>query len=622
MPALDGSIGLEWRDVFYKLPPAKKGGAGATILSGVFGQCEPGELLAIMGPSGSGKSSLLNALAGRTPKAPGAVLTGTVVLKAKGCTFQSVQLDMPAVVAYVEQDDALFALSSVEETLMFAARFRMPQASHHQRKSRVDEVISMLGLKPARHTIIGSDKPGQRGVSGGERKRVHLGVELLHRPRLIFADEPTSGLDSFQAQNVMQTLKELAQAGHTVVCSIHQPRSSIYQLVDHLVLLAGGRTAYVGAAGGACAEHFGQLGLPVPKEFNPADHYLDAISIDYRSPEAESRTKQTVDTVVSQCPPAGSATPVLVGSLIPSCLSGVDRGGTPFAAAFLLLLQRTWRENTRDKVALGVKFSANIFFTGLFAYMYYQLDMSQSSLQNRTGLCFFMAMNQAFGSVIGVAQAIPRQLKVVSRERAAKLYEVFPFYMATFICQLPLELIPQLIFGVVIYALTGLRPGWDHMFTYIGVLMLENFCGIGVGMFLSASLDDVEQVPQVAPMMVVLLLMFSGFLLNQDAIPSLLKPLKHISFIRYAFQALAVNELRGNDGFECERGLFRMCLQGDDWLKQLSFEEVSIVWNCKVMLGLIFTFNFAAFRILNAKKPQFLKVLPAASSMHESRMGA
>merc|ERR1719401_399616 len=106
------------------------------------------------------------------------------------------------------------------------------------------------------------------------------------------------------------------------------------------------------------------------------------------------------------------------------------------------------------------------------------------------------------------------------------------------------------------------------MFTYIGVLMLENFAGIGLGMVLSASFDSVEQAPQVAPMVVVLFLVFSGFLLNQDYIPKLLAPLKHISFIRYAFQALAVNELRGNNGFECERGIFRMCLQGDDWLKQ------------------------------------------------------
>merc|ERR1712087_838078 len=136
----------------------------------------------------------------------------------------------------------------------------------------------------------------------------------------------------------------------------------------------------------------------------------------------------------------------------------------------------------------------------------------------------------------------------------------------------------------------------------------ENFAGIALGMFLSASLDDAKQVPQVAPLVVVFQLLFSGFLLNQDSIPSLLRPIKHITFIRYAFQALAVNEFQDNNGFVCDKGLFRMCLQGDDWLKQLSFQDVSIMWNMKAMLGLIVGFNFLAFRVLIAKRPLFLKI--------------
>jgi len=290
--------------------------------------------------------------------------------------------------------------------------------------------------------------------------------------------------------------------------------------------------------------------------------------------------------------------------------------------AFWLLLQRTWRENTRDKATLGFKYAANVFFTALYCYMYWQMDMSQTSLQSRVGLCFFMAQNQAFGSVIGTANAIPTQLKVVSRERAARLYDVFPFYVATCIVQLPLELFPQLFFGLILYAATGLRPGWDHALIYVAVLVAENFAGIALGMLLSASLDDTKQVPQVAPLFVVFQLLFSGFLLNQDSIPSLLRPIKHVTFIRYAFQALAVNEFRGNNGFVCDRGIFRMCLQGDDWLNQLSFEDVSITWNLKAMMGLIIGFNVLAFRILVSKKPQFLKMVMSKVPAQDAVIGA
>nr|QCO69320.1 ABCG2 [Prorocentrum lima] len=605
-----GPIAMEWQNLTYRLPPKRKGEIGRAVLKDAFGKCDPGQLMAILGASGSGKSSLLNALAGRMPYIPKTELAGSILIQAKGGTFYANTVDLPSISAYVEQEDALFALSTVEETLRMFGRFRFPHLREAELMKRVNDVICVLGLNPARNTLVGSDKPGQRGISGGERKRVHLGLELLHKPRLIFVDEPTSGLDSYHALNVMATLKDLAISGHTVVCSIHQPRSSIYQLIDKLILMAEGQVAYFGDCGVACAKHFAKIGYAVPQDFNPADHFLDVTSVDFRTPAQEAKTRQTMEQVIANCPPLGSElmTPKPIGALLPPELAGMGRRHVPFGVAFGMLLKRTWRELTRDKAALAIKYGANIWFTIIFGCVYFQMEKTQTGLQNRSGICFFMAMNQAFGSTIGVAKVIPQQLKVVHRERAAKLYDIFPFYMATFICQLPLELIPQLIFGAAVYTLTGLRPGIDYMLTYVAVLMLENFAGIGLGMVMSASFTKVEQVPQIAPLVIVFFLMFSGLLLNQDDIPSIFRPLKHVSFIRYAFQALTVNELRGNTGFECSgTGLGRRCLQGDDWLDQLSFGEVSIQRSMKILFLEILVFNLLAFRILNGKQPRFMK---------------
>mmetsp|Transcript_10372 Transcript_10372/g.18583 ORF Transcript_10372/g.18583 Transcript_10372/m.18583 type:complete len:645 (-) Transcript_10372:81-2015(-) len=610
-----GSIAIDWKDVCYTLKASKQGQPDRVILKDAFGRCESGELVGVMGPSGSGKTSLLNALAARLPVTKGAKVTGTVTLEADGQAFLANNVDMPAMCAYVEQDDALFALSTIEETLMMVARLRMPGLTQAQRLNRVQEVIRLLGLYPAKDTAIGSDKPGQRGISGGERKRVHLGIELLHRPRVIFVDEPTTGLDSFQAQNVMQTLKELAQAGHTVLCTIHQPRSSIYQMLDKVILMAGGEMAYYGSSGAKCSSHFQQINYPVPEDFNPADHFLDLISIDYRSQSEEAKTREVVSTVVSECPSV-KQTQVLplqpANARLPPVLQSQEHRQANCFVAFDLLTIRTWRELTRDKATLTMKFAANTFFTMIFASIYFRMDMSQISLQNRQGILFFMAMNQAFGGVIGVSQVIPRQLKVVARERANKLYGALPFYLATFLCQLPLELIPQLIFGAIVYTLTGLRPGWDHMLTYVGVLMLENFAAIGLGMILSCSFTSVEQAPQLAPMAVILFLMFSGFLLNQASIPKIYTPLKYISFVRYSFESLMVNELKGNNGFTCSPSPFVPCFQGDGWLKNLNFEDVSIMKNC-LILGLeIAIFNVLALIILAGKRPKFMQPVPAA----------
>ena len=149
-------------------------------------------------PPGSGKTSLLNALAGRIPVTKGATLTGDVYVDG---VAMSATGDMSTRSAYIMQDDALFALSTVQETLMFAARLRLPAAmSLADKEKRVTQVIEELGLVKARNTIIGNQKV--RGLSGGERKRVNIGVDMLHDPKLLFVDEPTSGLDSFQAQSV------------------------------------------------------------------------------------------------------------------------------------------------------------------------------------------------------------------------------------------------------------------------------------------------------------------------------------------------------------------------------------------------------------------------------------
>ena len=535
------------------------------------------------------------------------------------------------------QDDALFALSTVRETLLFAARLRLPKTTGDKALAeRVDAVIRELGLVKVRDTVVGSDKI--RGVSGGERKRVNIGIELLHDPKLVFMDEPTSGLDAFQAQSVMETLQALSARGRTVIASIHQPRSSIYAMLHSLVLLSAGRTMYTGPAGDGAARFFANAGVPVPLGFNPADHYLDVISVDLRSDEAAERTGKVVAKLrrrfaehaaaaddgfklgaVDNHDDASAKAKNGAGD------EGLARHTEPsFCTAFWLLLERSWREQTRDKFTLAIKYSMNTFFCLMFGLVYFQMPRDQTSIQNRTGILFFTAMNQAFGSSIGISQIIPLQLRVVSRERAARLYHAVPYYAATFTTCLPLELIPQFVYSILIYFLAGLRPGWEHVLTYIGIMMLENFVAIGLGMALSGSFKDVSMASQIAPAVVVLFLMFSGFFLNEDSIPAVLGWLKYISFIRYAFTALCINEFKGAT-FDCTGGPPAgvvgsnvttpaaaggpPCLTGDQVLDQLNFTSVTIGQNALALIIELVVFHVLALGILIRARPQFLSFL-------------
>ena len=170
-------LSLEWQNLTYTITAAKaKEGQEAvrTILGDVSGRALPGTLTAIMGPSGSGKTSLLNALAGRVPISTGGALQGSVLLNGAPASNDT----LAAHSAYVEQDDALFALSTVSETLLFAAQLRLPSSMPlAEKKQRVEGVITELGLADARDTLIGNSQT--RGISGGERKRVNLGTSML-----------------------------------------------------------------------------------------------------------------------------------------------------------------------------------------------------------------------------------------------------------------------------------------------------------------------------------------------------------------------------------------------------------------------------------------------------------
>jgi len=239
--------------------------AEKTILNGISGMVCPGEMLAMLGPSGSGKTTLLTALGGR--------LTGKLSGKVtyNGQPFNSA---LKRRTGFVAQDDVLYPHLTVMETLVFTALLRLPRTlTRAEKAQQAQQVITELGLGKVAHSMIG----GQlfRGVSGGERKRVSIGQEMLMNPSLLLLDEPTSGLDSTTAQRIVITLKRLAeQGGRTVVVTIHQPSSRLYHMFDKVILLSQGSPIYCGRASEAL-DYFSSIGFASPVSINPADHMLD-----------------------------------------------------------------------------------------------------------------------------------------------------------------------------------------------------------------------------------------------------------------------------------------------------------------------------------------------------------
>lgn len=260
------------------------------ILQNISGYAQPGKLTVILGPSGAGKSSLLNAISGRLQENSGSELVGSVSVN-----HVRHQTNMSEISAYVMQDTCMFPFSTVAETLEFRKQMLMHHfANEDEANHRVRLVAEELQLNHLKKTIIGNES--KRGLSGGEKKRVNIALDLLKDRPLLFLDEPTSGLDAFQALNVVTVLKDLANKGRTVICTIHQPRSSIVELFDDIILLTAGKCVYNGPAN-EVVKYFSNLGFSCPFNHNVADFLLDTISIDQRTIEKAKEGLKHLETL-------------------------------------------------------------------------------------------------------------------------------------------------------------------------------------------------------------------------------------------------------------------------------------------------------------------------------------
>ena len=242
---------------------------GKQILSGIQGIAQPGQLMAIMGASGAGKTTFLDILARKNKRG---VVEGQCYVNGE----KIIDSEYRSVIGFVDQDDTMLPTLTVHETILTSALLRLPRDMNiSSKEQRVYEVEKQLGISQIKDQLIGSEEGSGRGISGGEKRRVGIACELVTSPSILFLDEPTSGLDAFNAFNVVECLVTLAKTyNRTVIFTIHQPRSNIVALFDQLVLLAKGRTVYSGPFAG-CQPYFDHIGYTCPPGFNIADYLVD-----------------------------------------------------------------------------------------------------------------------------------------------------------------------------------------------------------------------------------------------------------------------------------------------------------------------------------------------------------
>ncbi|KAH7321410.1 hypothetical protein B0I35DRAFT_351931 [Stachybotrys elegans] len=307
---------------------------GRQILQGIQGICYPGEVTAIMGASGAGKTSFLDILARKNKRGQ---VSGDFYVNGEKVTDG----EYKRVVGFVDQEDTMLPTLTVHETILNSALLRLPRdMGRSAKEQRVYEVEKELGIYHIRDSLIGSEEGKGRGISGGEKRRVSIACELVTSPSILFLDEPTSGLDAYNAYNVIECLVTLAKFyKRTVIFTIHQPRSNIVALFDRLILLAQGKTVYSGPFA-HCQSYFDSIGYECPAGFNIADYLVD---LTMHAGNTQPMDDGTMTTDAASVGPSSTRAVKSVAS-ISGTSTGDDSGIEPSSSSSLR--PKNWRRDS------------------------------------------------------------------------------------------------------------------------------------------------------------------------------------------------------------------------------------------------------------------------------------
>ncbi|KAF5742634.1 putative ATP-binding cassette transporter [Tripterygium wilfordii] len=528
-----------------------------TLLNDISGEARDGEILAVLGASGSGKSTLIDALANRIAKGS---LKGTVSLNNE--VLESRMLKV--ISAYVMQDDLLFPMLTVEETLMFSAEFRLPRTlSKSKKKARVQALIDQLGLRNAAKTIIGDE--GHRGVSGGERRRVSIGIDIIHDPILLFLDEPTSGLDSTSAFMVVKVLQRIAQSGSIVIMSVHQPSYRILGLLNRLIFLSRGQTVYSGPPTGL-PSFFAEFGHPIPENENRTEFALDLIRELEGSPggtkslvefnkswQREKLTNPEPDRHGLSLKEAISAS-ISRGKLVSgatnkaSPTSMVPTFANPFWIEMAVLSKRSVKNSRRQPELFGIRLGAVMVTGFILATMFWRLDNSPKGVQERLGF-FAFAMSTTFYTCADALPVFLQERYIFMRETAYNAYRRSSYVLAHSLIALPPLIFLSLSFAALTFWAVGLNGGLSGFLFYFLIIFASFWAGSSFVTFLSGVVPHVMLGYTIVVAILAYFLLFSGFFITRDRIPPYWIWFHYMSLVKYPYEGVLQNEF--DDPIKC-----------------------------------------------------------------------
>ncbi|KAI3993453.1 hypothetical protein MKX01_002466 [Papaver californicum] len=523
------------------------------LLNDISGEAREGEILAILGASGSGKSTLIDALANRISKGS---LKGSLTLNNE--ILESRLLETLS--AYVMQDDLLFPMLTVEETLMFSAEFRLPYSlSTIEKNARVQAVIDQLGLQNAAKTMIGDE--GHRGISGGERRRVSIGIGIIHSPIILFLDEPTSGLDSTSAFQVVKVLQRIAQSGSIVIMSVHQPSYRILGLLNHLIFLSRGEAVYNGSPANLLS-FFSEFGHPIHKNENKTEFVLDLIRELEGSPggvkslvefnkswlqNVKSASSERFSLSLGDAISAWVTTQKLASTAttnnydVSTISSGMSNFANPFWIEIIVLVKRSIKNSSRQPEVFGMRLGAILLTGFILSTIFWQLDNSPRSVQERLGFYTF-TMAACFYICADVIPVYLQDRYIYIREAAYNTYRCSSYVLSNMIIALPSITILSIALAATTFWAVGLSGGIHGFFFFFITIFSSFWAASSFISFLSGVVPHAMLGYASTLSVLGLYLLFSGFFISRDRIPSYWIWFHFISLFKYPLDGGLQNE--------------------------------------------------------------------------------
>jgi len=556
-------------NTFSKFKKVKK-----EILHGINGSFRSSQLTAIMGPSGCGKSTLLNVLAGYSISGS----SGQVYLN----DSLREEKQMANISCYIQQDDYVRDLLTVRESMTIAAHLKLSTTvSAISKASQVEDLLDAMGLSVHGDTIT-------KRLSGGQKKRLSIALELITNPSILFLDEPTTGLDSQSCSHFVSLIADLAHnQSRTMVCTLHQPSALLFEKFDQIYALSSGQCIYQGPPN-FVIPYFAERTIVCPPYHNPADFLIEVAIGEYGTDVLNKLADTTKITYINghnNCHLISSDQELKLEN--GTCLKNnniIDekkpfktkiKNKPPYYLQAYHLYLRNVIMYKRNKTNLMLRVIAHFVIALIFGYLYRGVGNDASAVISNMVFIYGTNLFLVYTGQMAVIVSFPLEYKVLKREHFNSWFTLFPYMVSILLVEIPFQILCCLVYIVPSYIMTN-QPLEIMRFSYFTIfLVVTSLTSQSTG-FLCGATMPVKVSVFVGPVFVVLLSVF-GFAIRFTDIPAIYVWLHYFSFVRGSFQSLVYTLYGfGRHVLPCADEMYCHYKNPMKFLTEMEFAQVNI----------------------------------------------